>query len=46
MSEDPPDTLLLPPDELMPNSPLPVVIYRDVATGGAPARANRSASAW
>jgi uncharacterized protein YjlB len=39
MSEDPPDTLLLPPDELMPNSPLPVVIYRDVATGGAPARA-------
>jgi len=32
------ETLLLPPDDLMPNSPLPVVIYRNVESDGEPAR--------
>lgn len=39
MSPDKPETLLLAPDEMMPNSPLPVVLYRDVAVDGNPARA-------
>lgn len=32
------ETLLLPLDELMPNSPLPVVIYRNVTVAGEPTR--------
>ena len=38
MTEDQPQTLLLPPDEAMPNSPLPVLIYRNVAADGGPPR--------
>ena len=38
MSSDQPETLLLLPGELMPNSPLPVLIYRDVAVEGSPSR--------
>jgi uncharacterized protein YjlB len=37
--EQPAETLLLPPDEMMPNSPLPVVIYRDVTADGGATRA-------
>jgi uncharacterized protein YjlB len=39
MSADQPQTLLLPPDEMMPNSPLPVVIYRAVEARGEAAAA-------
>lgn len=39
MNTKEPETLALPPDELMPNSPLPVVIYRGVSDGGEPTRA-------
>lgn len=34
-----PETLTLPPDELMPNSPLPVLIYRAVTVEAEPMQA-------
>ena len=34
MSAGDPEALSLPPDELMPNSPLPVLIYRQVSVDG------------
>ena len=38
MTAEQPETFVLPPDELMPNSPLPVVIYRNVEVAGEPTR--------
>ena len=38
MTAEQPETFVLPPDELMPKSPLPVVIYRNVEVAGEPTR--------
>lgn len=49
MSGEQPETVSLLPDELMPNSPLPVLIYRAVGVEGDPAGAFESlfeANGW